>query len=344
MRRSLKAILLLLAALAVGLAAGAAVALALGKSPVLFFKAYGAGAFGGAAQVSMTLKRAAPLVLAGLAVVVALKGGLFNIGVEGQMMVACVASAWMASKGPLPGPLHLALVTLAGTLAGALWALGPALLRVGRNVHEVVTTMMLNFIAAHLALYLTNGPLAGFPDGRMHAARATALPFVLVGHGGWTISSALVAAIVMCLLSAVFFARFVTGFRIRAVGLNDEACRRCGISPKRMRLSAMLLSGAVAGLAGAVLVTTVAPGGFHPSYADSTGYDAIVIAFLAGGGSAAVFPAGAFFASLGTAATDFQDAGFTGRVVFILEALILFAVAAAWALRSRRRSRTGNAS
>jgi len=92
-----------------------------------------------------------------------------------------------------------------------------------------------------------------------------------------------------------------------------------------------------------VLVTTVAPGGFHPSYADSTGYDAIVIAFLARGGSAAVVPAGAFFASLGAAATDLQDAGFTGRVVFILEALVLFAVAAVWALRGRGAGRAGGA-
>ena len=255
------------------------------------------------------------------------------------MLMAGVAASFVASAVRLPAFLHIPAVLLAGVAAGVLWVLVPALLRVRRNVHEVVTTMMLNFVAADLALTLTHGPLRGSPDGNMSPCLATALPPAIVDRGPWRVSSALVVAVIVCLVFAWFFRRFILGFRMKAVAANPEACLRSGVRPDRVRLVAMLLSGGLAGLAGAVLATTICPSGFHPGYVAGSGYDAIVVAFLGGSSLIGVMGAGTFFASLSAANTDLQDVGFTGRMVYVLEALILFGVGAAWGLRARARGR-----
>ena len=289
------------------------------------------GAFGSKyAFLSATLVRAVPLILTGLAVAWAFSAGVFNIGVEGQFIVGAAAATATALALPSAGALALVAALLTGALAGAAWAGVAAWLRARFAVLEVISTIMLNFLALQLLSYLVHGPL-GDPKGiypqSPSLSPATRLPYIIPDtrlHLGFVI------ALLACAIAWVVKTRLAAGFRLRLVGANPDAAHIAGlVSVKRVTTTAFLVSGAIAGLAGAVEVTGVTYA-LYESISPGYGYTAIAVALLANLNPAAVIVSGIGFGALEAGAAAMQrDAGVPAVIASVIEALIILVLAAA---------------
>lgn len=298
--------------------------------------AFWQGAFGSAdAVVSATLVRATPLILAGLAVALAFRAGVLNLGAEGQLLAGSAAAATVGVLLlPALGGATVVAALLAGALAGALWAAVPALLR-RRGVLEVISTLMLNFVALYAVGYLVRGPLQepthAYPQSRTLEAGAR-LPLLVPGsrlHIGFALALALAAGLWWALRTTA------AGFRVRAVGLNPAAARSAGlVDVDRVTGRVLLASGALAGLAGAVEVTgvTFALYDLSPGY----GYTAVAVALLAGLDPLGVVATGVLFGALEAGATAMQrDAGVPATVAGVVEAALVLLVLGVDARRRR---------
>ncbi len=279
---------------------------------------------------SGTLVRATPLILTGLAVAVAFRAGVFNIGAEGQFLVGAAAAAALALRLPAaPGVIVIPAVLLAGSIAGAAWAWIAAVLRLRLHVLEVISTIMLNFVAAYLVSYLVRGPLQEpthvYPQTLTFAASAHLPRFgdTTRLHAGFAI------AVVACLLSWWVIRYTAGGFRLRVVGANPTAARSAGlIDVERVTLRAFLASGAFAGLAGAIEVTGVTYA-MYENISPGYGYTAIAVALLARLDAGAVIVSGILFGALEAGATAMQrDAGVPSAAVAVIEAAIILALVA----------------
>ncbi|MFN3650461.1 MAG: ABC transporter permease [Armatimonadota bacterium] len=327
---------LLVAAVVVGVTAALA---ALARvSPALAVRSLLTGAFGDpfdgspslAYAWSGTLRNATPILLTGLAVAWAFRGGLFNIGAEGQLLWGAMAAAWVGHKLALPAALHLPAALLAGGLAGALWAWPAALLKTRRGVSEVVTTLLLNWVALHLTAWLASGPLhdPAQQAPRTAAVKATA---VLPALGSSHLHAGLLVGLALAVVLALVLARHRFGFQLRMIGQNPEACRSAGIRVDRVWTAALLQSGALAGLAGAVEVLAVHSYfqvGFSPGY----GYDGIAVAILGASHPAGVAAAAVFWGGLANGAVEMEaDTQLSRHLVSILQALVILTAAVrAW--------------
>ena len=233
--------------------------------------------------LSEVVRRAIPLMLAGVGLTLAFRARFWNIGAEGQLLIGAVAASGVALFSGLPGPLLLPAMFLAGFLAGAAWGLGPALLKVRLGVNEIITTLMLNYVAIYLVRWLINGPwkgrsLSGFAYSDMFD-RAAWLPTIGTTRLHWpTLALAIAAAVFIAWL----LARTRFGFEVRMMGESPEAARYAGVDFFRTTLALVLVSAGAAGLAG---VGEVA--GIHHRLVDPAslsigyGYTAIIVALLA---------------------------------------------------------------
>ncbi|MDX1495204.1 MAG: ABC transporter permease, partial [Longimicrobiales bacterium] len=260
-----------------------AVLLALGGyDPAAAARAMARGAFGSwSVFTSITLVRSVPLILTGLAVALAFRAGVWNIGAEGQLYAGAVAAVWVGIAGQgIPAVVLAPAVLLAACLAGAAWALVPTLMRLRLGVGEVITTILMNFVGIYLAAYMVHGPLQEtrgvFPqtDAIAEAAR---LPAMFPGtrlHLGFALALLLAAILALVLR----FTRF--GFQLRAVGASTEAAAVSGrIDVKRILFVSFLGSGAVAGLAGGVEIAGVTQA-LYEDLSPGWGYTAIAVALL----------------------------------------------------------------
>jgi len=320
--------------------AAAAILLTLGgHDPVEALSTLLGGAAGSMDRLlSTTLVRAVPLILTGLAVALAFRAGVFNIGAEGQLYAGAVAGVAVGLSGEaLPAVVLVPLVLLAAALGGALWALVPALLRIRMGVGEVITTLLMNFVGIHLAAWMVHGPLREprgvFPQTGS-IAEAARLPILVPGsrlHAGILLAVGAAVAIHLVLRYTA------TGFRLKAVGASPGAARVAGrIRTDRTVLGAFLTSGALAGLAGGVEVAGVTWAlyeGLSPGY----GYTAIAVALLAGLHPLGVLGAGAFFGALqGGAGAMQREAGIPAVWVNGIEALVILAVVSVGILSRRK--------
>ena len=318
-------------AMLVTAAVAAALLRAGGYDPVLAGRALGAGALGSpAALLSVTFVRAVPLILTGLAVALAFRAGVWNIGAEGQLYAGAVAAVWVGLKGGvLPVWLLVPAVVGSAAAAGAAWALLPALMKLRLGVGEVITTLLMNFVGIHLAAYAVHGPLQEargvFPqtDAIVDGAR---LPLLVPGtrlHVGFA------AAVLLALALWAFFRHSRLGFRMRAVGAGPEAARVAGrIDTRRVVLIAFLGSGAMAGIAGGVEVAGVTHA-LYENLSPGWGYTAIAVALLAGLHPVAVIGTGLLFGALeGGAGAMQRVAGVPSAWVTAVEALIILSVLA----------------
>jgi ABC-type uncharacterized transport system permease subunit len=293
------------------------------------------GSFGTpSALLSATLVRATPLLLAALGVALAFRAGIWNIGAEGQLLVGA-ASATAVGLAPwdLPRVLQLPLMLIAGAVAGMVWASVAELLRRRRGVLEVISTIMLNFVALHLVGFLVHGPLQeplGIYPQSAPIAEAARLPRLVPAtrlHAGFAI--ALIAApLVWWWLRST-----AAGFRLRLVGANREAARIAGrIDGARVAGMAFLASGAFAGLAGAVEVGGVTFA-LYENLSSGYGYTAIVVALLGRLEPLAIIPSAILFGALESGALAMQrEAGIPSVVVTAMEAILVlaFLVADRW--------------
>jgi general nucleoside transport system permease protein len=305
-------------------------------APLGAFAALFHGAFGDLYALTSTLARTAPLLLTTLAVVLAMTVGLFNIGVEGQATVGAFVAAILGASVGGTGGLILAL--LCGALAGSLWAWLPAYLKIRRGVSEVITTLLLNYVARNTTQFLAT---ALFKDPSRETAQTreilTPLPRLFAGHD---LHAGIFIAIFFMLVFAFILRKTVWGFSLRATGQGAEATEAAGISPSRKQFEAMLLSGGIAGFAGAIVVLGATPFRCFPAdfYGGGNGFEGLATALLTLGNPYAIFPAALFFGALTTGATAMEFETETPKqLAQILQALIIVGMGTRLIWKSRRR-------
>jgi simple sugar transport system permease protein len=338
-------------AVVVALAVGSALIRLAGSDPIAAYAALFHGAFLEYHGFGNTLVKMSPLILAALAVAVPLRGGLFNIGAEGQIYTGALSATVAALYLPgLPGAVHIVVCTLAGAAGGALWALIPAVLKAYHRVNEIIVTLLMNYVAINLVSYFVSGPMmeegapypysAEIPEG-LH------LPHVLPetdAHLGVAIGVVLAVGV------WVVLERTSIGFALATVGENPQAARYAGILAERQVVVAFLAAGALAGLAGTYEVLGLKYRLFH-MFSPGYGYDGIVVTFLAGGSPLAVLAAATFLAGLRSGAGIMQRAvGVETTVVEAIEGLVIVFVAVSlafsfddtrWGRALRRRAGAG---
>jgi len=278
-----------------------------------------------------TMVSATPLILVGLAVGLGFKAGLFNIGGQGQFLMGAVAAAAAgASLAGTPPLVAIPLSLLAGLLAGAAYGFLPGFLKAYTGAHEVVTTIMLNYIAIQIVSYAINGPLQapGASFARSPDVGSAALPIILLqgtGHEGHLgiIFPFLAVPLIWWLLN-----RSTIGFEIRTVGANPDAARYAGMHPRRLVVLALTAGGLLAGLAGATEILGVQ--GYMPAaYATNVGFDAITVALLGRANPIGIFFAGLLLGGMRAAAPLMQvQAGVPVQMIDLLQGVILFFLAA----------------
>lgn len=295
--------------------------LATGAQPMDAVQALLKGSLGSPKAISDTLREATPLLIAGIAVYLALRAGLFNIGVEGQFTVGACSTAVVALK--FPGAVGLVLGCMAGMLAGAVWAYPAGWIRAYRGGHEVITTIMLNNVAALLTTALVAGPIKDpTQEGTTTAniADATKLSH-LYSSGPWTINFGLVIGILGAMALGWWLRKTVSGYELRAVGANPTAAATAGIDAKRVMLGAMVASGAIGGLAGAIQVLAFQHR-FYAGISSGYGFDALGVALLAGPAAIGLLPGAFLFGLLAKGSTQLQfmniPKGITGVVLGVL--------------------------
>ena len=306
-------------------------AIPLGVAGAPLIRAFGLMAEGAAGSLfafTETLTRATPLIFTGLAAAVAFRAKLYNIGGEGQLYVGALAAVAIGA-GAIEAPPHLLvpLIMAAGALAGAALMLVPTLLRTRLGVDEVVTTLLLNFVVLLFVQMMLEGPLkdpmgGGWPQSAPILPEGTLPPLFerMRLHAGFIV--ALIAAV----LVHVLVARTVLGLEIRAVGENAAAARYAGISVTRVMVIAGVLSGALAGLAGASEVAGL-KGYLTADMSRGFGYAGIVVAMIAGLDALAVVPAAIFIAGIFVGAdTMGRTLGVSNYIADLIVALSLLCV------------------
>ena len=304
-----------------------------------------------ALQVSTTIVYVIPLITTGVAVALPFRAGLFNIGAEGQLLAGMMACTAIGVKfSDLPSPILLPMVLLGGMAAGAVWAGVPGILKATVGAHEVVTTIMLNYVAQWLLRYLIiGGPLQLAPGTSKSltigpgAWLARVLPndnsLVIFGlpAGVFRVHTGLLLALVAAAAFAFLLWRTSLGYEIRAVGQSQRAARYAGVSVARTIIVTMLIAGAFAGLAGAIQIAGVDHNLTDIYFSDTTGFDAIAVALLGLGSAVGIVLAAILFGALHAGGSVMQaDAGISGSLVFVLQALILFSIAANFIGQIRR--------
>ena len=286
----------------------------------------------GIKPLTETLTFATPLIAAGLGVAVSFRTGLFNIGGRGQMLVAAGAAGYVAFALPMPFPLHLIVAVIAGIAAGALWGGIAGLLKARTGAHEVIVTIMLNYIGLYLISYLlrTEGALQapGSNNPKSPAMLPTAIFPELFGarynlHWGFIFAIG-ATAWVWYLIN-----RSTLGFQFRAVGENPHAARVAGINVKNVYVYAMLISGGLIGLAGVAQVLGTVTSGFGEGIDAGIGFDAITVALLGRSRPVGVFFAGILFGALKAGGYSMQAAqGVPIDIVLVVQSLIVLFIAA----------------
>lgn len=318
---------------------GAVILIVSGASPLDAYLALLRGSFGDSTALGRTLEKATPLVFSGLAVAFAFKAGLFNIGAQGQLLFGAVTAAAIGfTIEGLPPLIHAPLALLGGALAGALFGAVPGVLKTFTGAHEVITTIMLNYVAINITDYLANGPFKDPSPGNIVArtpaieasARIPAIAHIPLGF----FIAVLMAVFVWWLLW-----RTTIGYEIRTVGLNPSAAKYAGMRVSATIILTMALSGLLAGMGGAVETQGVV-GRFQPGFNVGLGFDGITIALLGKTHPLGVIPAALLVGAMRAGSSLMQfDAHVASEIIDVILAIILFFVAAdmiiRWILRTR---------
>lgn len=336
MSNRLKNIIVPVMAVILGVLVGTIIMIVTGYNALAAFVALWNGAFGEVYYIGEVIRQVTPLILAGLSVAFAFRTGLFNIGVEGQLIVGWLAAVWVGIAFDLPPGIHALVAVLAAAVAGALWAFIPGLLKAKFRVHEVIVTIMLNYTALHVTNYLIRTVLSERSDRTEMIKDSATLrsPFLegLTDYSRlhWGIVIALIAVFIMWFL----LEKTTRGYELRAVGFNQHASHYAGMNVDTNIILSMVISGAFAGLAGAMegLGTfgyASIKGGFT-----GVGFDGIAVALLGANGPIGVILAALLFGALKVGALNMPlEAGVPNELVDIIIALIVFFVAASYMIR-----------
>lgn len=308
-----------------------------GKDPLLAYRAMLTGAFGSFDRIAVGFNKATPYILTGLGIALCFRAKIINIGGEGQIAIGGLCASWVGIMLPLGNPvLAIGSALLASILGGMAWAGLAAAIHIGRRVHEVLVTLLLNFVALLIVGAALHGSLgedgAGFPQSPLLPADYW-LPKLLKGtqlHYG------ILIAVVIAGLSHIFLWHTRYGFGLRVFGSSRPAARYAGFSPAASTFTVMLLAGALAGLAGGIEVL-----GIHyrliEGFSHGFGFNAVAIALLGALNPLAVVPAGLFFGFLETGALAMQrQVGVPSSLVTVIQGLTMLFVLAAMASANRK--------
>ena len=300
-----------------------------GYNSILALQALWDGAFGDIYSIGEVVRQITPLLLAGLAVGFAFRTGLFNIGVEGQLMMGWLAAVWVGISFDLPKIIHLPLAVIAGAVAGALWAFIPGLLKAKYRINEVIVSIMLNYTALHVINHIIKTYLSEKSDRTDYIAESASLasPFLSsitdYSRLHWGIVIAIIGAIVMWFI----LEKTTTGFELRSVGFNPHASQYAGMNFKKNIILSMVISGAFAGLAG--VAEGLGTFGYNPIRSGPTGlgFDGIAVALLGANSPLGIVLAAGLFGFLKVGALSMPMAsGVPLELVDIIIALIVFFV------------------
>src|SRR2546423_3158838 len=350
LRRAGRALAIPLGSVLLAFVVGAVIVLLTGGNPLLAYQALLCGGFGlfcfggepSMLQLSNTLVFVTPLIMAGIAVALPFRAGMFNIGAEGQLIMGAILATTVGIHfGGLPGVLLIPILLLAGAIGGALWGGLVGVLKATTGAHEVVTTIMLNFVAQWFLRFLIIGGPLQLPGGSSKsspiassAQLATLIPHdsrLVFGLPGavYRAHTGLFIALAAAALFAFLLWRTSLGYEIRAVGQSQRAARYGGISVRRTLIVTMLIAGAFAGLAGAVQIAGVDHNLTDQYFSDTTVFDAIGVALLGLNSAVGIILAAILFGGLHAGGSTMQsDARGSGNLVYLPQALILFSIAA----------------
>jgi ABC-type uncharacterized transport system permease subunit len=339
-------------ALIVALLLGAVMMLALGANPITGYSALIRGAFGGSYALSSTAVQAVPLLLVGVGICISFRANVFNIGGEGQIAAGGLAGAATALALPdLPGPILIPLVLLAGAVGGAIWGAIPGWFKARHNVNEILSTIMLNLVAVQVMNYLLAGPMVDqsqdsvgglIPETSLLSANSW-LPILVPGT---QLHLGIVIAVIVAVGAYFLLWRTSFGFQIRAVGLSPDASAYAGMPVRRTIVTAMTLSGAMCGLAGAILVFGSIPhrmvaDGSLTGFTGSAGFNGIVVALFGGLNPLWTIVSAFFFGGLIVGGSSLQVAtGVPSDLVTSLSGIVVVLVVSLEYMRRRARRRS----
>lgn len=350
--RLFDALLPLLATLA-ALAVGAVMLFLLGANPVDAYTALLEGAFGSQNALADTIVKATPLLLVGLGICIAFRGGVINIGGEGQLIAGAISATYVGLTFPeQPAAVVVPLAMLAGFFAGAVWGGIPGLLKAYYGVNEILSTIMMNQIAVQIMNYLLRGPLID-PEQLTRASRIPETArltrtFDLPRLVPTRLHLGALIAVILAFAVYIFLWRTTAGYRIRAVGLNPDASKYAGINVKRYIVLSLLLSGAFAGLAGGIQVYGVHhfmfTDGSAAGFTGSAGFNGIVAALFGKLHPLGTIPASFIFGALLVGANSLQRAmQVPSALITALNGLVVVFVVSSelWSRRLARLRQTG---
>jgi simple sugar transport system permease protein len=340
-----------LAAIVLAVAISSVAIIAAGASPQAAFAAlfnFGETERAVVNGITTMINRAVPLFIAGLAVAVGFRMNLFNIGVEGQYRIAAVCAAYVGALFTAPAPLQILVIIVVAAAVGGLYALIPALMKVGRGVNEVISTIMLNYIAINLAAFLVRGPFAGAREAGQLVTNTPTLPesawfpnlnvvFEMLGlplPRGGGLWGFLLVAILLGVGVWVVLERTGFGFDVKASGLNASAALASGVNPKKMVISAMVMSGAIAGLIGLPEILGDKHN-FGTNFTPGLGFLGIAVALLGRNKPAGIAMAALLFGFLDRAQGPLQFANVPPSVILIMQGVIVLLVVVANEITSR---------
>lgn len=350
MSNTIKKISIPIISVLLGVIVGTIIMLATGYNPADAYTALWNGAFGEIYFTGEVVRQITPLILAGLAVAFAFRTGLFNIGVEGQLIVGWLAAVWVGIAFDLPKIIHLPLAVLAAAVAGALWAFVPGFLKARFRVHEVIVSIMMNYVALHVSNYLIRNVLTDKADRTETIPPSASLrsDFLASITDYSRLHWGILIAIGCVILMWVILEKTVKGYELKSVGFNQNASQYAGMNVNRNIILSMVISGAFAGLAGAMeglgtFEYVSNKGGFT-----GVGFDGIAVALLGANGPVGILLAACLFGFLKVGALNMPlEAGVPNEMVDIIIALIVFFVASSYMIRlfldrlSKNKSKKG---
>lgn len=290
------------------------------------------------------LYQATPIILTGLAVVIAFKTGLFNIGAPGQMIVGAYTAIHIGVLWTLPAPLHWIVSLILGTLAGAIWGAIPGILKAISNTNEVIVSILTNYIGTLLVVMLIKKNVYNFAYAKSLNIKATAaLPRIGNIFGSSAVTIGILIAIVMAIIIHYIFKKTTLGYELQASGFNKEASKYAGMNSKKNIITAMVISGAMAGLAGAIQYSIVGNNLGTTIDLLGAGFDGISVALLGLGEPIGTIFAGLFLSNVRQGGFYMQINGFPPQIIDIIISIIVYVTSISagitFALRKRKMAR-----
>ena len=333
----------------IGLSAALLLTLFAGENPLNILMILVRSALGSSYDLGLTLSYTTPLIFTGLSVAIGFHAGLFNIGAEGQLTIAAITAAAVGVLFPeMPFPFAPMIALIAALMAGGFWGFLPGWLRVYRGSHEVIITIMLNFIAAGIASYITlkviPTTLSQNPETQPVSANFMFKDYDLVARffPDTPANASLVVAILLAVAVWVFLWKTPLGFELRAVGNNPDAATRAGISTKKIRILAMTLAGVFAGFV-ALSEVLGSVGQYRIGFSPDYGFIGIAVALLAGNNPLGIIVSAFLMGALhkGSADLDLETTTITRDFSRIIQTLIILAVSAQgyWEWMKRKKGK-----